>query len=106
MHGYWGDTPQNTSVYLRYHTIGPNLLSQVPILTKAASEQPGGDWWIKADSCDLSTGLMESVHGKWGGDVDLNDGKISELLQSYQQKKDICQSLGLQEPRSIRNVRS
>ena len=84
-------------MYGRYYV----TTCQVPLLKMAASVHPSGDWWIKVDSCDLSTGLMESVQGKWAGDVDLNDGEVSKLFQNHQQKKDMCEKLGLKEPRSV-----
>ena len=71
----------------------------------AANEQPGGHWWIKADSCDLTSGLMESVSGKWSGDVDLVDGKVEDLYQSYQSRQQLCNTLGLKEPRPMHNVK-
>ena len=76
----------------------------MPNFKKAAAEKPGGDWWIKADSCDLSTGLMESVEGKWHGDVDLNDGQLTRLYKTYKERQQLCLELGLKEPRTIFNT--
>ena len=74
------------------------------LLRRAAAEQPRGDWWIKADSCDLSAGLMESVEGKWRGDVDLNDGQVNQLYKSYLERQQLCSRFGLKEPRSMITV--
>ena len=51
---------------------------KVETLVHAAHGSPDARWWLKADSCDLTAGLFESVHGKWSGDVDINDGKVAE----------------------------
>ncbi len=48
---------------------------------------------------------MESVQGKWNGDVDLNDGSLQKLFQSYQDKKALCKSFGLKEQRSAQALR-
>lgn len=87
------------SLYLNIRTY------QVPILKRAAAEHPGGDWWIKADSCDLSAGLMESVEGKWRGDVDLNDGQVTQLYKNYKERQHLCSKFGLKEPRTILTVK-
>ena len=74
------------------------------MLKSAANTKSNGDWWIKVDSCDLTSGLMESVDGKWKGDIDLNDGELQALYQDYQDKQKVCASLGLEEPRSISSI--
>ena len=92
-------------MYCCCHEICHTLLNrQFPILKKAATEHPGGDWWIKADSCDLTPGLMESVERKWRGDVDLNDGEVNKLYQNYKERQNICLRFGLKEPRSIHMI--
>ena len=47
---------------------------------------------------------MESIQGTWGGDVDLNNGEVTKLFQSYKKRQETCEVLGLKEPRSIRNI--
>jgi len=47
---------------------------------------------------------MESVQGKWGGDVDLSNGEVTKLFLSYKEKQETCKNLGLKEPRSIQNI--
>jgi len=49
---------------------------QKAALYRAATNSADAHWWIKADGCDITPGLTESVKGKWGGDVDLCDGHI------------------------------
>ena len=60
--------------------------------------------WIKADSCDLSAGFMESVEEKWQGDVNFNDGQVNQLYKSYLERQQICSRFGLKEPRYIFTV--
>ena len=38
---------------------------------------------MKADGCDLISGLAESTRGIWSGDVDLNDGALDKQYQEY-----------------------
>ncbi|SMN02438.1 hypothetical protein SPONN_1067 [uncultured Candidatus Thioglobus sp.] len=38
---------------------------------------------MKADGCDLVSGLAESTKGIWSGDVDLNDGDLDKQYQHY-----------------------
>jgi len=82
------------------------LHSQVPALKRASAEQPGGQWWIKANSCDLTSGLMESMHGIWNEDVNLADGKVQELNQMYRDRQTSCNELGLKESRSLQNIKT
>lgn len=41
---------------------------------------------MKADGCDLVTGLAESTKGLWSGDVDHNDGKLQEQFKQYNKR--------------------
>jgi len=43
-------------------------------------------WWVKADGCDLISGLSESAKGIWTGDVDLNDGALEKQYIEYKTK--------------------
>lgn len=65
------------------------------VLQEAARTHPNTWWWLKADGCDLVSGLMESTTLKWNGDVDLNDGKLQEQYRRYQQRLEFVNSLGL-----------
>ena len=44
---------------------------------------PSGRWWIKADACDVQSGLRESVRGEWSGDEDLGSGTLQLLYKGY-----------------------
>lgn len=51
---------------------------------------PSGRWWIKADACDVRSGLRESVKGKWSGDEDLGTGELQKLYKEYNER---CKSV-------------
>ena len=38
---------------------------------------------MKADGCDLVSGLEESVRHEWNGDVDLGSGELQILYDQY-----------------------
>ncbi len=38
---------------------------------------------MKADGCDLVSGLEESLRCVWNGDVDLDTGELQQLYNSY-----------------------
>ncbi len=46
----------------------------------------------------MVSGLMESVRGEWGGDVDLGDGQLQKQFEEYSDRistvKGICRQLG------------
>lgn len=65
------------------------------VLHEAAQTHPNTWWWLKADGCDLVSGLMESTTLKWNGDVDLNDGKLQEQYRLYRQRLEFIRGLGL-----------
>ncbi|CAB3983365.1 Hypothetical predicted protein [Paramuricea clavata] len=69
----------------------------VEALKKAASSNPVGRWWIKADACDVRKGLRESVCGMWAGDEDLGDGYLQDLYNKY---KDDCSCVKKITPKS------
>ena len=50
------------------------------MLDDAYRSAPNTWWWVKADGVDVVKGLCESVRGVWSGDVDLNDGKLEQLV--------------------------
>lgn len=41
---------------------------------------------MKADGCDLVSGLAESTKGLWSGDVDHDDGKLQEQYKQYHKR--------------------
>ena len=78
------------------HVQSKFLLFQLKVeaLVHAVHKSSDARWRLKADSCDLTAGLFEFVHGKWSGDVDINDGKVTELYQLYQSHQKFCECLG------------
>ena len=67
------------------------------MLHKAMESDHNTRWWIKGDGVDVVRGLCESVKGKWSGDVDLNDGKLCNLYQAYQERMQMVSGIGLKE---------
>ena len=65
------------------------------VLEKLVSVNPTARWWIKGDGTDVVKGLWESVSGDWGGDVDLNDGKLQKLYKDLQDTLTWISSIGL-----------
>lgn len=80
-------------VFINYHLDLPFI--QVTLLDAAVKAKPHATWWIKGDGCDIVPGLCESVHLKWSGDVDLNDGKVQCDYQQYKSRLDFVSGLGV-----------
>ena len=55
------------------------LVFKVHVLDEACKHHPHAWWWVKADGCDLVSGLAESVSEIWHGDVDLNNGELEHI---------------------------
>ena len=53
---------------------------------EARKHHPHAWWWVKADGCDLVSGLAESVSEIWHGDVDLNNGELEAQYTAYQSR--------------------
>lgn len=53
------------------------------VLREGKRVHPDAWWWVKADGCDIVSGLKESTKKEWSGDVDLNNGEIHELHSQY-----------------------
>lgn len=70
------------------------LFKKLPILDEAARIHPDSWWWLKADGCDLTSGLSESVSGKWSGDVNIDQEALKKLYQAYQNKLSFVSELG------------
>lgn len=68
---------------------------QVEALKTAKRHNPNGQWWIKADACDMRAGVMESMRHEWSGDVDLGDGQLQALHQQYMELLDFVKGSGL-----------
>ena len=64
------------------------------VLDEAASTHSNLWWWVKADGCDLTSGLSESVNGKWSGDVNVDQEALDKLYQVYQTKLSSVNELG------------
>ena len=60
-----------------------------------AHSNPDAWWWLKADGCDITKGLKESVKLQWSGDVDLNDGSLQEQYDKYKKRLEITDKAGL-----------
>ena len=65
------------------------------VLDELAQSNPDVWWWLKADGCDITKGLKESVKLKWSGDVDLNDGKLQEQYEQYKKRLELAEKAGL-----------
>ena len=50
---------------------------------------PSTKWWIKADGVDIVSGLSESVTLEWSGDVDLNDGMVEKMHNTYLKRAEV-----------------
>lgn len=53
------------------------------MLESASLTNPDCNWWLKGDGCDIVGGLGESTRLVWSGDVDLNNGEVQQLYESY-----------------------
>ncbi len=64
-------------------------------LRQAKKSNQDGRWRIKADACDVRSGLRESMLGEWAGDKDLGSGALQLLYKEYRSRcLYVCQ-LGL-----------
>ena len=68
---------------------------QGSVLDEAAKVHPNSWWWIKADGCDLVTGLVESVRGEWSGDVNLHQEVLESLRRKYQERIEFTNGIGV-----------
>ena len=69
-------------------------LAQVKLLDSAARSQPGTNWWIKGDGCDLLAGLTESIRLEWSGDEDVDDGEVQKMYMAYRNQLDLIEGIG------------
>lgn len=53
------------------------------MLDEALKHHPNTWWWLKADGCDVVSGLAESMRGTWSGDDDLNNGDVERQYREY-----------------------
>lgn len=68
---------------------------QTTVLDEAAQAHPDSWWWLKADGCDVTEGLIESTKLQWSGDVDLNDGSLQKQYEAYRKRLAFAESVGL-----------
>lgn len=59
------------------------LCRQIATLEEAHRVHPSARWWVKADGCDIVSGLEESLRNEWNGDVDLGTGELQAMYQNY-----------------------
>ncbi|XP_065900800.1 uncharacterized protein [Dysidea avara] len=72
-----------------------NSQIQLTVLDEAAKSNPDAWWWLKADGCDITKGLKESVKLQWSGDVDLNDGSLQKQCDAYNKRLKMAENAGL-----------
>ena len=70
------------------------------VLKEAKRVHPNAWWWVKADGCDIISGLKESVKKEWSGDVNLNDGSVEMLRTQYLESQKFLGSVGVGQRRS------
>ena len=70
------------------------------MLDEAARTHTDAWWWVKADGCDLLSGLGESTRLQWSGDVNLNDGELEKLYETYKSNLTFVSEIGLKERRN------
>ena len=73
---------------------------QTSILDEAARVHPSSWWWIKADGCDVVSGLGESVSGEWSGDVNLKQDILDSAYKKHKERLEWVTHLGLDERRN------
>ena len=59
------------------------VIIQMTTLVEAHQAHPSVRWWIKADGCDIVSGLEEPLRNEWNGDVDLGTGYLQEMYNKY-----------------------
>lgn len=74
-----------------------------PVLDEAVKVHPNSWWWVKADGCDLTSGLSESVNGKWSGDVNIDQEALNKLYQAYQDKLSFLKKIGTKDDKTFQD---
>ena len=67
------------------------------MLEEAHRVHPSARWWVKADGCDIVSGLEESLRNVWHGDVDLGTGELQVMYQKYLDRLKRIQSSSVQD---------
>lgn len=57
---------------------------------------PHSWWWIKADGCDIVSGISESVSGEWSGDVNMKQGALDSAYKKYKDRLQWVMGVGLE----------
>jgi len=71
---------------------------QMATLDSACKVHPQGRWWIKADGCDIVSGLEESLRLEWNGDADYGTEVVEELYRDFQARLSAVDSLCSDQP--------
>ena len=59
---------------------------------------PSAKCWIKADGCDVVSGLEESVCLEWNGDADYGTEAVQELYNLYRTRLSAADKLCTDQP--------
>ena len=73
-------------------------------LVEANQAHPLASWWIKADGCDIVSGLEESLRNEWNGDVDLGTGELQKLYDGYERRLKRIKSFATLSPQEALGV--
>lgn len=66
-------------------------------LDEACRLHPDAKWWIKADGCDIISGLEESLQLVWNGDVDFGTSEVQLLYSLYRRRLELLDKLACDE---------
>ena len=55
-------------------------------LDEGSRLQPNATWWIKADVCDVISGLAESLRLEWNGDIGFGTSEVQVLYKVYRDR--------------------
>ena len=62
-------------------------------LDEACRLHPDAKWWIKADGCDIVSGLEESLRLEWNGDVDFGTSEVQLLYSLYRRRLELLDKI-------------
>ena len=71
---------------------------QLATLDHASKVHPKTMWWIKADGCDIVSGLKESLNVEWNGDADYGTTVVQNLYDLYRARLNSLDCLSLEKP--------
>ncbi len=55
-------------------------------MDEACRFHPNVKWWLKADGCDIVSGLEESLRHEWNGDIDCGTPEVEILYSLYRRR--------------------